>query len=194
MAGSDVATRTSRASAARTIATGPRPGHEARRAVEQRGAEPGRAQADDADGNAAEPDPQAHTPEVDEAGADQGGDGRSQGHGVVGVDDPGHVAEDDGRDDEPAAPEQVAGEGTVGPVGPAAPEQTDDQAHDRQRNEPRDLAEHLVVEEPQQTDVAAEPAATGHRRPRRARWRRRCGRGRRSRRSGPAAIRSCCRR
>jgi len=46
-------------------------------------------------------------------------------------------------------------------MGPTAPEQTDDQAHDRERNQPRNLAEHLVVEEPQQTDIAAEPAAPG---------------------------------
>jgi len=41
-------------------------------------------------------------------------------------------------------------------VRPAAPEQAGDQAHKRQWNEPGDLAEELVVEETQRTDLAAE--------------------------------------
>ena len=123
MAGNEAATSATSASAAITIATGPRPGAKVGRSIEKSGAEPGRAEADDADGDAAEPDPQARAPQIDQPGADEGGDRRREGHGVVGVDDPGHVAEDDGRHDEPAAPQQVAGKGAVGPFGPASPVQ-----------------------------------------------------------------------
>jgi hypothetical protein len=75
------------------------------------------------------------------------------------VDDAGHVGEDHGRDHEPAAPQQVAGQADVGPVSIASLEHAEDQAGESERDEPGDLAEPLVVEEPEQVRLAAENAA-----------------------------------
>ena len=54
------------------------------------------------------------------AHADQRADGRGQGHRVVRVDDPLGEAEDQRRDEQPAAPQQDGGARAVGPRRPAA--------------------------------------------------------------------------
>ena len=74
--------------------------------------------------HAAEPRARPELPQLDRARPDERRDGRCERHRVVGMDDPGHEAEDDDVDREPGAPQQVAGDRAIRsirePAGPQA--------------------------------------------------------------------------
>src|SRR5205823_1571870 len=74
--------------------------------------------------------------------------------GVVGMDDPGHVAEDARRHEGPAAPEEIAGACAVRARCARMDEQAGEERDDRERDEPADLTDELAVEEAEEAGRA----------------------------------------
>ena len=118
------------------------------------------------------------------AHADQGADGRRQGHRVVGVDDPLGEAEDAAGQEQPATEEEERRPYPIGPRGTPGHPQDGDQPDQGAGDEPRDLAAHRLEEQavpPGRTPHAPGPDHDRRRCPSRSRS---AGRSRCSRRSG----------
>src|SRR5437773_1634306 len=90
------------------------PGRERRSRREQARSPEGGDEHGDSEADAAEDGARSKSPEIHRPRADERGDRGRESHGVVRVDDPGHVAEDACRHEEPAAPEQITGARAVG--------------------------------------------------------------------------------